>query len=149
MSLEVVLLSIVLMCFVTVAAVMAINRNSVAAVERMAQALQEAHRLYAKDVRTLMEQVLLLKGMHPHYAAPEKFTPAGHSWQVHEELKQMPVEAPDMGSDDVAYQRELDEDMREWNEIERQAALEQHVQAALGRQMAAPSTERPVRPGSD
>lgn len=150
MSLEVVLLSIVLMSFVTIAAIMAINRNSVAAVERMANALQAAHQLYAQDVRTLMEQVLLLKGMHPHYAAPDKFTPAGHSWKVYDEMQRAtPAEAPDMGSDDVAYERELQEDMREWQELQRQADLAQHVTSALGRHAAVPSTERPVGPGSD
>lgn len=129
MSLDPGMLCAVLMAVVAVVAVMVINRRSTDAVERMSAALERAHKLYAADVRQLLERVLMLKGMHPHHAAPESFTPAGHSWQVHEELKGLPVEAPDMGSDDVVAERELAQDLREWAEEERR---EMAVQQAMG-----------------
>jgi len=60
-------------------------RRSIEAVERL------SHR-ESVDMRNILEKVVLLKGLAPHFVDPKTFTPGGHSWDVYNEMKAQQVQ---------------------------------------------------------
>lgn len=84
--------------------------------EQAVLALQVQMREERAAAASVLAQVLLLKGVHPHHAAPSTFTPSGASWQVHDELAKVMTEnaVPQAAS---AEQAEIERDRMEAYEL--------------------------------
>lgn len=94
--------------------------------DRRDAALERARWLEAHERLTeaTVSRALMLKGLHPHYAAPQTFTEAGMSRDRYEALQRQQTE-------EVASERKEgenpDEDLAEWMGVLQDQAKNRHI----------------------